>query len=181
MVRVFAPFVALLSVGSALAAPFKRDVATVQADIATISTQVTALDSSISAFPDTGGSLASALAIHNAATTLDASLKKATTDTQATDPFSENDGQNILASVEAIEPTILHALQTIVAKKPAFDALPIGGVPALVLQDLQNLSTDTTAFADALIAKSPADLVDRANEIKSTIGDAFATAIAAYS
>ncbi|KAF9027866.1 hypothetical protein BDZ89DRAFT_951883 [Hymenopellis radicata] len=97
-----------------------------------------------------------------------------------TDAFSEADGTTILASVEAIEPTILHALTGIAAKQPAFAALPIGGIPALVLQDLQNLDAGTAAFADALIAKSPADLVAEANEIKSTIGDAFDTAIAAY-
>ncbi|KAL0568528.1 hypothetical protein V5O48_013455 [Marasmius crinis-equi] len=177
----FNTFFVVLSAASALATPFKRDVATVKADIATISTQVNALDTSINAFPNTGGTLASALAIHNAAVTLDTSVKKAVTDTQATSAFSEADGQSILSSVEAIEPTILDALNGIVAKKAAFQALPIGGIPALVLQDLKNLNTDTGAFADALIAKSPADLVTQANQIKTTIANAFATAIAAYS
>ncbi|KAK1231028.1 hypothetical protein PQX77_005868, partial [Marasmius sp. AFHP31] len=120
-------------------------------------------------------------AIHNSAVALDNSVKKGTTDTQATAAFSEADGQSILASVQALVPTIQHALQQIVAKKPAFDALPVGGIPALVLQDLRNLNTDTGAFADALIAKSPADLVTQANQIKTTIANAFATAIAAYS
>ncbi|KAF9264453.1 hypothetical protein L218DRAFT_826067, partial [Marasmius fiardii PR-910] len=118
-----------------------RDVVTVTADIGTIANQVNTLDSSVSAFPDKGGSLSAALGIHRAAAALGASLKKAATDTQTTSPFSENDGQNILGSVEAIEPTILHALQTIVDKKPAFDALPTGGISALVLKDLQNLNT----------------------------------------
>ncbi|KAK1230748.1 hypothetical protein PQX77_006154 [Marasmius sp. AFHP31] len=177
----FNTFFVVLSAASALATPFKRDVATVKADIAAISTQVTALDTAITNYPNPGGTLAQALAIHNSAVALDNSVKKGTTDTQATAAFSEADGQSILASVQALVPTIQHALQQIVAKKPAFDALPVGGIPALVLQDLRNLNTDTGAFADALIAKSPADLVTQANQIKTTIANAFATAIAAYS
>ncbi|KAF8895811.1 hydrophobic surface binding protein [Mucidula mucida] len=180
MVQLSSFFAALTVVTAVCSAPTKRTVAQVEADIATISTQVTALDNAITAFPDTGGSLINALAIHSSATTLISTLSTATTDTQNTAAFSEADGSTILASVEAFEPTILHALTGIAAKQPAFAALPIGGIPALVLQDLQNLDAGTAAFADALIAKSPADLVDEANEIKSTIGDAFDTAIAAY-
>lgn len=53
-------------------------------------------------------------------------------------------------------PVILDALTAIVAKKPAFQALPLGGVPALVKQDLGNLSASTEAFENALIASTPA-------------------------
>ncbi|EEB98776.1 hypothetical protein MPER_01661, partial [Moniliophthora perniciosa FA553] len=102
-------------------------------------------------------------------------------DVQATSPFSDADGADILSAVEAVEPIILSAFQDIVAKKPAFQALPVGGIPALVLQDLRTLDTDVAALSDALIDKSLSGLVDRANEIKATIGDAFDTAIAAYS
>ncbi|KAG7446292.1 hydrophobic surface binding protein [Guyanagaster necrorhizus] len=182
MVQIPTGLFLLLSVVTATSAiPTKRTVAQVEADIADIVTQVDALDSSINAFPATGGSLLAALAIHSSATTLISTLQTATTDTTATDAFSEDDGATILASVEAFEPTILDALTAIVAKEPAFEALPIGGIPALVLQDLQGLNSATGAFSDALIAKSPADLVDQADEIKTTIGNGFDTAIAAYS
>ncbi|KAK0461274.1 hydrophobic surface binding protein [Desarmillaria tabescens] len=182
MVRIPTGLVLFLSVVTASSALItKRTVAQVEADIANIATQVNALDSSIKAFPDTGGSLISALAIHSSATSLISTLQTATTDTTATDAFSESDGATILAAVEGFEPTILDALTAIVEKQPAFQALPIGGIPALVLQDLQNLDSGTTAFSNALIAKSPADLLDQANEIKTTIADAFDTAISAYS
>jgi len=49
----------------------------------------------------------------------------------------------------------MSALNDIVAKKDAFTALPIGGVPGLVLQDLQGLCARIAALAKALIAKSP--------------------------
>ncbi|KAK0485787.1 hydrophobic surface binding protein [Armillaria novae-zelandiae] len=182
MVQISTGLLLLFSVvtaGSALVT--KRTAAQVESDIANIATQVSALDNSIKAFPDTGGSLLSALAIHSSATSLISTIQTATTDTTATTAFSESDGATILAAVEGFEPNILDALTAIVEKRPAFQALPIGGIPALVLQDLQNLNTGTTAFENALIAKSPADLLAQANDIKTSIGNAFTTAIAAYS
>ncbi|KAJ6576064.1 hydrophobic surface binding protein [Mycena vulgaris] len=163
-----------------LALTVKRDVALVKADIAKITTQVTTLDNAIEAFPLTGGSLVNALAIHTDATSLITTLNTATTDTTANGALAEADGRTILTSVEAIEPTILDALSNIVVKKPAFAALPIGGLPALILQDLKNLKTATVAFSAALVANAPADLVAEATTVQTTITAAFDPAIAAY-
>jgi len=60
-----------------------------------------------------------------------------------------------LNAVQGLEPAIISTLDDIVDKKPAFVALPIGGIPALVLQDLENLSASTVTFENALISKSP--------------------------
>ncbi|KAJ7663631.1 hypothetical protein B0H17DRAFT_905184, partial [Mycena rosella] len=70
---------------------------------------------------------------------------------KATGALGETVGRIILSAVEAFEPTILDALTQIAAKQPVFAAFPIGGIPALILQDLQTLKTDTVAFANALI------------------------------
>ncbi|KAJ7487852.1 hydrophobic surface binding protein [Mycena latifolia] len=164
----------------AVTSPVKRTVAQVEADIATISTQVTALDNAINAFPNTGGSLAAALAIHTDATSLETTLNKATTDVTSTGTVDEADGRTILNSVEAFEPTILDALKGIAAKEPAFAALPIGGIPALILQDLQTLKTDTINFSNALIANAPSDLKSEATDLTNNITAGFNTAIAAY-
>ncbi|KAJ7727764.1 hydrophobic surface binding protein [Mycena metata] len=169
----------LLAVG--LASPVKRTVAQVEADIASISAQVTTLDNNINAFPNTGGSLVAALAIHTDATSLETTLNQGTTDVKSTGTFDETDGNTILNSVEAFEPTILDALKGIAAKEPAFAALPIGGIPALILADLKTLRTDTAAFAQALIAAAPTDLKSEATTIANTIDAAFAAAIAVYS
>ncbi|KIY67633.1 hydrophobic surface binding protein [Cylindrobasidium torrendii FP15055 ss-10] len=195
MVSRFALVFCLATLG--FASPVKRDVATVEADIANIDTQVTALQASIDAFPATGGTLVNALAIHTSATNLISTIDGATADTKATDAFSEEEGTTILGLVEALEPKIFGSLTSIADKKPAFEcaypalrlvtvlttreALPIGGVPAIVLQDIKNLDTSTAAFADALIANSPADLATEANAIKDDIAAAFDTAIAVYS
>ncbi|KAJ7624236.1 hydrophobic surface binding protein [Mycena polygramma] len=181
MVQI-ARFLTVLSVAAVgLGLTVKRDAAAVEADIAKISTQVTTLDNAIQAFPLTGGSLVAALGIHTDATTLITTLNGAIVDVTATPTLSEDDGRTILSSVEAIEPTILDALTNIVVKKPAFVALPIGGLPALILQDLKNLKNATVAFAGGLIAIAPADLVAEATEIQNNITAAFDPAIAAYS
>ncbi|KAJ7162791.1 hydrophobic surface binding protein [Mycena crocata] len=169
------------AVASGLALSVKRDVATVKADIAKITTQLNTLDAAINAYPLTGGTLLAALTIHTDATNLISTLNTGTTDVTSTGPLAEDDGRTILTSVEAIEPTILDALTAIVAKKPAFQALPIGGIPALILQDLTNLKASTVAFAGALIANAPADLVDEATQLQNNIIAAFDPAIAAYS
>ncbi|KAJ6590703.1 hydrophobic surface binding protein [Mycena vulgaris] len=172
-------FLALPLLASAFATPVKRTVAQVEADIRNISTQVTSLDSAINGFPASG--LAGALGIHNAAGTLETAVNQGTTDVKATGTVSEADGQTILSSIQAFEPAILDALKAIATKKAAFDSQPITGLSALVRADLQTLSTVTNAFADALVVTAPADLKAQATTIQTTIAQAFATAIAAYS
>ncbi|KAJ3926776.1 MAG: hydrophobic surface binding protein [Lentinula lateritia] len=172
--------ISILAAACLAAVPLKRDVGTVEQDITNIASQVTALNSAIEAFPTTGGSLLSALAIHAQATGLASALATAATDVAATTPFSDADGTTIITAVEGFEPTIVDALVGIVAKKPAFDALPLGGVSALVAQDLAILSTDTKDFENGLIANTPPDLLAQATPITSTIDAALATASAAY-
>ncbi|KAJ7769452.1 hydrophobic surface binding protein [Mycena metata] len=175
-------FLSVLSVAAVgLALSLKRDVAKVESDIATISTQVTTLDNAIEAYPTSGGTLVAALGIHTDATNLVTTLNGATTDATANGALDETDARTILNSVEALEPTILDALTDIVVKKPAFAALPIGGIPALILQDLKNLKTATVAFAGALISAAPADLTAEATQLQNNITAAFDPAIAAYS
>lgn len=70
-------------------------------------------------------------------------------------PVAESDADTILSDVEAFQPTIIDALKEIVIKKPIFDGLPLGGVSALVKQDLATLNTSTSAFEAALIAAAP--------------------------
>ncbi|KAF9491733.1 hydrophobic surface binding protein [Pleurotus eryngii] len=167
-------------VGSAVSSPTKRTVAQVESDIASISTQVTTLDNAITAFPNSGGSLANALAIHTDATNLISTIGTTTSDVQSTGSFSEADGQTILNSFLATEPVIDHALTQIAAKRAALQALPIGGIPALVKQDLGQLNSATISLANALISSAPADLVAPSTSLRDRLAAAFAPAIAAY-
>ncbi|KAF5383282.1 hypothetical protein D9615_004807 [Tricholomella constricta] len=159
-------------------------VADIQTDIADISTKLTALDDSITAFPITAGSgsFTQFLIIHNNIVALGSSIDKGATDTGAVtpNPVSDADGRSIIDSIEALEPTINHALVGIVDRKAAFTALPLGGIPAVVRQDLLNLSASTGNLEAVLIGVAPAGLVGEATDLKNRIDAAFATAIAAY-
>ncbi|THV02018.1 hypothetical protein K435DRAFT_775754 [Dendrothele bispora CBS 962.96] len=174
-------FAILVSVAAiAVAIPLKRTVAQVETDLRNIGTQVTNLDNSINAFPNSGGSLTAALAIHTDAQNLVSSVNTANIDVQDMTDVSESDGRTILGIVNGFEPTIIDALNAIVAKKPAFDALPLGGVSALVKQDLAQLATATEALENSLINEAPADLKPQAQDIQSAVNAAFANAQAAY-
>ncbi|KAJ7663626.1 hydrophobic surface binding protein [Mycena rosella] len=188
----FSRWIFLLSLFAAtFATPVKRTGVQVEADITSISTQVTNLDNAIQAFPATGGSLfgtsiaALLNTIHTDTTSLETTLNQGTSDVTATGALGETVGRIILSAVEALEPTILDALMQIAAKQPAFvchftAALPIGGIPALILQDLQTLKTETVAFANALIADLPADLKAEATTLANKITNGFNIAIAVY-
>ncbi|KAF9041541.1 hydrophobic surface binding protein [Panaeolus papilionaceus] len=164
----------------ALSNPVKRDVNQVKADIANIAAKVTALDGAITAFPLTGGTLLAALGIHNSAVALETTLQTATTHVTETGAVNETDGLDILNAVAAFSPNIQHALSEIIVKKPAFAALPIGGLPALIYQDLNKLKTSTGGFATALVTNAPDVLKDQANDLKDAALAGFDPAIAAY-
>lgn len=92
---------------------------------------------------------------------------------QATGPVDEDAGNQFLTRVTSFEPVIFSSLDAIVARKDAFKgecltgikftgmpsfifpALPVGGIPALVLQDLKDLKSGTVTFANALITNAP--------------------------
>ncbi|KAJ7578981.1 hydrophobic surface binding protein [Mycena floridula] len=166
----------------ACARPFKRTPAQVEADLDNMTTQVSNLDTAITGFPASG--LAGALTIHTDIGNLNTAIQQATTDTMATPPFSEADGNLILTKEKKFLSILVDVMNQLVSKKTSFQgqkALPLGGVPALVLQDLQSLSPNVCALEKAIIAKLPADLVAEMNVIKNSVSSSFATAIAAYS
>ncbi|KAF8166491.1 hydrophobic surface binding protein [Pholiota molesta] len=176
MVLITRPFLALLSfTGAALGS-----VAKIEADLASMAKAVTTLNSAITSFPSTGGTLAQALTIHEETLSLAGSLKTTTGDVTATAAFSVADGTSILTTVKAIEPDILSALKEVIAKKAAFVALPVSGVPKLVYEDLMYLNGNATLLANGLIKNSPSSLVADATTVKTNIGSAMAVAISAY-
>jgi len=159
----------------------KRTVATIESDLMNIITQLTALCNALTAFPDSGGSLVNALAIHTDAENLNTAVTTAISDIKATGPVNENDGQVILMLIREIEDIVIHCvLNETVVKKPAFDELPLGDVSALVKSDLISLNASTSELEGALIGTAPADLVSQVTAIKTAIDAAFSTALVAY-
>ncbi|KAJ6568853.1 hydrophobic surface binding protein [Mycena capillaripes] len=192
--------VALL--GAALASPFKRTVAQLEADIKSIGVQVTTLDNDITSFPITSGTLVQVLVrlismfcsrcmrisrppfqgIHMALTNLANVITTANTELLSgpTGTLDEADAADVLAQLEAIEPTFLHALFEFSIKEPGFGSAVSAG-PALILGDLRTLKTDTDAFLKAIIAVVPTDLKEEATEILNALDDGFSGGIAPYS
>ncbi|KAJ7790334.1 hydrophobic surface binding protein [Mycena leptocephala] len=165
--------ISLAAAGLTRAAVLKRDAAPSRRTSGVLASQATTLDNAINAFPLAGGSVDSALAIQTDATTL-------ITTRRLPGAFSEADGLAILNGAPSIEP-LLDALQGIVLKKPAFEALPISDIDAVILQDLESLQSSLAAFGNALINDFPDDLVAQATQLRDNIVNAFAPAIAAYS
>ncbi|EJD51216.1 hypothetical protein AURDEDRAFT_159623 [Auricularia subglabra TFB-10046 SS5] len=179
---MFAPrllvYLALL-VPASLGGPIgARTVAQVEADLATIGNGVNSLNTALNSL--NAGNLLAALAIHTSAGNLANEIQTGTTDTTNTAAFSEADGTAVLNAVRGFQPNIITALNTVVAKKPIFQGLPVGGVPTLVKQDLALLNTNTKALENALTAKAPADLQSQAQALIAPIDAAFASATAAY-
>jgi hypothetical protein len=54
-----------------------------------------------------------------------------------------------------VKPIIEDGLTNIVTKKPEIDALPVGGLSALVKQDLMTLNSSVLALGDVFIADAP--------------------------
>jgi hypothetical protein len=69
-------------------------------------------------------------------------------------PISETDAQNILNAINAIVPLIQSSLNELVAKKSAFQTIPLGGL-SIARSDLNNLATSTSNLEDAFIASTP--------------------------
>ncbi|KAG5650591.1 hypothetical protein H0H81_011709 [Sphagnurus paluster] len=175
-------FSSVIILASLVASSFASTAADLKADIATIAVRINALDTSIIAFTLPRGTIAQALAIHNNVLTLSTALDKGASDATNVipNPVSLTDGRAILTALEATEATIVRCLTNIVARKAAFSVLPTSGVPAIVKQDLSNLSASTVKLEAALIASAPADLVAEATAFKGRIDTSFAAAIAAY-
>ncbi|KAI0037160.1 hydrophobic surface binding protein A-domain-containing protein [Vararia minispora EC-137] len=161
------------------AVPVKRNAATVETDIANINTQVNNLNTAINTFA-ASPTLVNGLAIHTGAAPLESAVNTATSDTNASAAFTEAEGQTILTAIQSLATNVISTLSNLDGQHAKFAALPLAGSVQLVELDLQTLSSDTTAFENALIAKAPADLVPQANQVVSAISAAFSTAIATY-
>ncbi|KAG6818656.1 hypothetical protein H0H93_003134, partial [Arthromyces matolae] len=148
----------LVSIASLTIYSSASTIAQVEADIATISSDVANLVTAIDAFSATAGvgTLVQALAIHTSATTVNNAITTTTTDVKnAPVPVSNSDAATILADLQGLQPNIAKALNDIVARKAAFTALPIGGIPALVKADLATLNVSTTVLASEFILVAP--------------------------
>ncbi|KXN89779.1 hypothetical protein AN958_05319 [Leucoagaricus sp. SymC.cos] len=150
-------------------------------DLAALKRNLVALDGAINSFPDSGGTLKEALAINDDSTAVKNAIDATTPDAANVDtPISVDAANEVLAAVRDLQANINSTLTDIVAKKPAFDALPAGGVSDLVRKDLNDLNASNTALGDALIEITPSEVLDEVQKTRNEIGAAFADAITEY-
>lgn len=87
-------------------------------------------------------------------------VTQATSDVNASDDFTEDEGAAILAEIQALQPNLIATLQNLDSQHSTFASLPIAGLDAVVESDLNTLNTNTTAFENALLAKAPVSSLD---------------------
>jgi len=121
-----------LAAGS-IAINIARDAPTVLADIANIDSQTQSLTTSVNDFEDINDA-AGLIAAEGA---LETAIQKGTTDAQATDPLTLEDGSSILDAVRNLIPSIVGALNAVVSKDPAFTS---AGVQSVVAGNLNTVS-----------------------------------------
>ncbi|KAJ3500671.1 hypothetical protein NLJ89_g9690 [Agrocybe chaxingu] len=171
-------FISLLSFASVSLA---TTVAVVVSDMNNLKAGVTTLASHVKAFPDTGGKLADALAIHTQAAGLVSPIKQATADLKGVPtPISEADGKTLLVALGALASSVVDCSNALIAKHAAVAALPVGGIPALVKGDLGDLKGATTPFENEFLSVIPA--IQKPDAVKTTtqVDNAFKAALAAY-
>ena len=94
-------------------------------------------------------------AIHSDAQTLEGLITQATTDTNNSDAFTEDESSTILSAIQALAPNIIAALQNLDSQHDNFASQPITGLVGVVKSDLNTLDIDTTDFENALLTKAP--------------------------
>ncbi|KAF9255813.1 hypothetical protein L218DRAFT_1008138 [Marasmius fiardii PR-910] len=179
---LLAPFVSLLFIGAALTTPLnKRDIADIQGAINTTSFWFTILGNTTTTFPNSTDPLATALYIRNVMVDTGDSLQSGQDALDTTGSFNETGGPVILDSVEALQPTVINALQALINNKATFQGLPEGaGLVKDILQDLQDLRRKDDGFLDSVHSASQPNFEDRATNVTTPIYAAFDTVINAY-
>jgi len=153
----------------------KRQATVIETDILTIHNDIAALNDAVDGF---NGETAEALNVTATGDHLDASVKAAIADTQASAVLSPNDSGNITDSISAMTQIIPGSLNALVAKEPEFAAQGMDGTIAAQLATLRSdaatfattLQTKTSA-SDATVVQFDADIIDKV----------FASAIARFS
>ncbi|TEY37818.1 hypothetical protein BOTCAL_0505g00090 [Botryotinia calthae] len=156
------------------AAIYQHTPATILTNIATIDTNVNALTKTVASYE---GGFIQLLAVDNAESTLESSIKNAGTDAANTSQLSPADSNNILNAINDLIPDIQQALDALKAKKTTFAN---AGVAPTVEGDLANLKKETDTFGKNLLAISSSDVEPKLSVALSTIDNDFTNAEAGF-
>lgn len=153
---------------------YPRQAASINSTLSTINTNVLALTQTVTAY--TGGLIAAA-GVASKESTLDTSIKTATTAVSGMPKLSSAESKNMLASVNTLTPNIQKTITALVAKKAQFTSAGVGGT---VATDIKNLQTSTDALGKALSNIASDDTKADADKALATIDASFKEASAAF-
>ncbi|KAF5328081.1 hypothetical protein D9619_013645 [Psilocybe cf. subviscida] len=170
-------------IGACVVAAHAATVATLLNDIAVIGSGASKIDALVQAYPEKNGTVAGAQDIHNAAAALVTPIKNATANarTIAPIPVSDADATSIVAALNRIRPPIRRHLPRLTFLLPTFAALPVKGVPTIILQDLITLNQSTAAFRASVNAIVPKSFLNQTEDFFKAVASDFNATIAAYS
>ncbi|KAK2044232.1 hypothetical protein LZ31DRAFT_466871 [Colletotrichum somersetense] len=132
---------------------YKRDLASIQAALNTINTALQSLDNSVKSTKAI--TLVSGIQLLGGVTGVKSSIEDATTQVQTSEVLNAKDSRNLKAATDALTNNVKVTINDVVAKKSLVDNL---GVTPLVAVALQDQKTASTALAQALVSKVPADM-----------------------
>ena len=162
------PLVAL--VGSAFATGDAISTA-----IDNISNATIALGHSITHWPQT---LVGTIPITTKSTLLLAAIHQGTLAARHSEPLSVEETLQVAKATSELSQDVSETIDIVIGAKPKFDKIQVSPVILLNLQLQRALSAD---FSEAVIAKVPVDLQDKAKALVQGIDDSFAKAIKKYS
>lgn len=159
---------------SASATPVNvRTLATIEAAITSVENAVNALDAAEKAY--TGGSTT---ALQSASDAVVAATNAGTTVANASPALSDSDAIALVTPIQTLVADVQAAVKDLIAKKTQIIA---AGSGAVTLADLIQQNTSSTALANAITAKIPADLQAVAAELSGEIITAIESGITAFS
>ncbi|KAG6860688.1 hypothetical protein C0995_008601 [Termitomyces sp. Mi166 len=157
-------------------------VATVQDDINNkMGPAVNSFSAAVHGFSIFGGTVEQAMTIHTSAKILNNVIVNTTNDINSlSSQFSLADSQQIFGNLQALEPSFLQSVTGLIARKLAFEFLPLEDFPVLIEQDLEKMKTSADNFLDALTTHVPTSVQTPAGVMKSTVDSVFSIALDVY-
>ncbi|KAH0579415.1 hypothetical protein H2248_002276 [Termitomyces sp. 'cryptogamus'] len=160
----------------------ETSIAQVQKDISNqMASAVINFSTTVHAFPIWGGTAGQAMSIHYSAIVLNNVIANTTNDmNNIISDLSDADCLDILGHLQALEPSFLHSIEGLAIRKPAFEVLPLGNIPALLKLDLATMKTSADSFMDGFIRLASPNVLPAARAMKVVVDSTFTTVLAIY-
>ncbi|KAJ3553251.1 hypothetical protein NP233_g12689 [Leucocoprinus birnbaumii] len=146
--------------------------------ITVIDNKVGNLEELLQAFPNTGGTLEQAIALHNSVHDVLKAIDNTKTAVDVIDHVvSITDSEEIINRFRDLESVIQSALRALGDKKNSICSIGIGRVSAVIQLDIQQLLDAVVGVTESLLAKCAADCTARGRAVSINIQEILTTGI----